>query len=89
MWAVTLLAGVNDSPQDARRLGDLLGDLGGMLNVIPFNPHPGAPFDRPTPARVQQFVQQCRRRGLPVHVRTPRGDDIAAACGQLALEDRR
>ncbi|MEM7155060.1 MAG: 23S rRNA (adenine(2503)-C(2))-methyltransferase RlmN [Myxococcota bacterium] len=82
-----LLAGVNDDPADARRLGGLLRDTGGQLNVIPFNPHPGAPFARPEPARVQAFVQQCRRQGLQVHVRTPRGDDIAAACGQLALED--
>jgi 23S rRNA (adenine2503-C2)-methyltransferase len=84
-----LLAGVNDDPADARRLGVLLRDHrggGGHLNVIPWNPHPGAPFARPSEARVSAFVQECRRRGLEVHVRTPRGDDIAAACGQLALE---
>lgn len=85
-----LLAEVNDDPADARRLGRLLRDLcvggAGHLNVIPFNPHPGAPFRRPGEARVRAFVQQCRRAGLEVHVRTPRGDDIAAACGQLALE---
>ena len=81
-----LLAGVNDEVADARRLGVLLRDMGGHLNVIPFNPHPGAPFARPSEARVRAFVQECRRRGLEVHVRTPRGDDIAAACGQLALE---
>ncbi|MEM9455861.1 MAG: 23S rRNA (adenine(2503)-C(2))-methyltransferase RlmN [Myxococcota bacterium] len=81
-----LLDGVNDTPADARRLGTLLGELGGHLNVIPFNPHPGAPFARPAASRVDAFVRQCRRAGLEVHVRTPRGDDIAAACGQLALE---
>ncbi len=81
-----LLATVNDSPADARRLGVLLRDTGGLLNVIPFNPHPGAPFDRPSRERIDAFVRQCRRVGLEVHVRTPRGDDIAAACGQLALE---
>lgn len=81
-----LLAGVNDEPADARRLGVLLRDMGGHLNVIPWNPHPEAPFARPSEARVRAFVQECRRRGLEVHVRTPRGDDIAAACGQLALE---
>ncbi|MEX1363792.1 MAG: 23S rRNA (adenine(2503)-C(2))-methyltransferase RlmN [Nannocystaceae bacterium] len=62
-----LLAGVNDAEADARRLGRLLGELGGLLNVIPFNPHPGAPFQRPEPARVQAFVRQCRRSGLQVH----------------------
>jgi len=84
-----LLAGVNDDPADARRLAVLLRDHhvgGGHINAIPFNPHPGAPFARPSEARVRAFVQECRRRGLEVHVRTPRGDDIAAACGQLALE---
>ncbi len=81
-----LLAGVNDQLADARRLGTLLGDMGGLLNVIPFNPHPNAPFARPDPTKVQAFVRQCRRGGLEVHVRRPRGDDIAAACGQLALE---
>ena len=84
-----LLAGKNDDPADARRLGTLLRGMGGHLNVIPFNPHPGAPYARPSAARVQAFVQQCRAVGLEVHVRTPRGDDIAAACGQLALEGGR
>ncbi|MCX4245716.1 23S rRNA (adenine(2503)-C(2))-methyltransferase RlmN [Paraliomyxa miuraensis] len=85
-----LLAEVNDEPADARRLGRLLRDVcgggAGHLNVIPWNPHPGAPFRRPSEDRVRTFVQACRRAGLEVHVRTPRGDDIAAACGQLALE---
>jgi len=81
-----LLDGVNDAPADARRLGELLRDTEAHLNVIPFNPHPGAPFARPSAERTDAFVRQCRRAGLEVHVRTPRGDDIAAACGQLALE---
>jgi 23S rRNA (adenine2503-C2)-methyltransferase len=81
-----LLADVNDDVADARRLSLLLRELGGHVNAIPWNPHPGAPFGRPSEARVRAFVQECRRRGLAVHVRTPRGDDIAAACGQLALE---
>ncbi len=84
-----LLAEVNDEPADARRLGALLRDMGGHLNAIPWNPHPGAAFRRPSEARVRAFVQACRHAGLEVHVRTPRGDDIAAACGQLALEGRR
>ena len=81
-----LLAGVNDSPADARRLVELLQPLQCQVNVIPFNPHPHAPYRRPTPQAVDEFVTHCRARGLPAFLRRPRGDDIAAACGQLALE---
>jgi 23S rRNA (adenine2503-C2)-methyltransferase len=81
-----LLGGVNDTDGDIERLPALVGDLRAQINVIPYNPHPGAPFRRPDSARVHAFVAGLRARGLLVHVRTPRGDDIAAACGQLALE---
>jgi 23S rRNA (adenine2503-C2)-methyltransferase len=81
-----LLAGINDSDADARRLGTLLGDMDGQVNAIPFNPHPGAGYARPRTERIESFVRTARGCGLQVHVRTPRGDDIAAACGQLALE---
>ncbi len=81
-----LLADVNDTDDDARRLATLVGDMRCQINVIPFNPHPHAPFLRPTPARVQRFLALCRSLGLHVYLRTPRGDDIGAACGQLALE---
>lgn len=80
-----LLAGVNDTDEDARRLGRLLRGLDAQVNAIPFNPHPGAPFERPSAQRIERFVKLVRGTGLPVHVRTPRGDDIGAACGQLAL----
>ncbi|MEZ4454149.1 MAG: 23S rRNA (adenine(2503)-C(2))-methyltransferase RlmN [Nannocystaceae bacterium] len=83
-----LLAGVNDSDADADRLADLLRgmrSLRAQVNAIPFNPHPHAPFRRPSPARIDAFVERCRSHGLLVHLRTPRGDDIGAACGQLAL----
>jgi 23S rRNA (adenine2503-C2)-methyltransferase len=82
-----LLAGVNDTDEDARRLVKLLQGLPAQVNAIPFNPHPGAPYRRPSPARVDAFVRLVRKAGLPVHVRTPRGDDIGAACGQLALDE--
>ena len=84
-----LLAGVNDSDDDADRLADLVGAMRAQINVIPFNPHPHAPFDRPSPRRIAGFMERCRRRGLLVTVRTPRGDDIGAACGQLALAGER
>jgi 23S rRNA (adenine2503-C2)-methyltransferase len=81
-----LLDGVNDTSDDARRLAALVGDMQAQINVIPFNPHAGAPFRRPSPEQVARFVDEARHAGLRVHVRTPRGDDIAAACGQLALD---
>jgi 23S rRNA (adenine2503-C2)-methyltransferase len=81
-----LLAGVNDSDDDARRLARLVGDLRAHVNAIPFNPHPHAPYRRPPPDRIARFVDLARADGLRVYLRTPRGDDIAAACGQLALD---
>ena len=83
-----LLAGVNDSDADAKRLCSLIGDMKAQVNVIPFNPHDDAPYERPDAARVDAFVRRCRKGGLKVHVRRPRGDDIDAACGQLALRGR-
>lgn len=80
-----LLAGVNDSDDDVRRLAALVGDIRCQINLIPFNPHPHAPYSRPSPERVRRFAGLCRAAGLRAYVRTPRGDDIGAACGQLAL----
>jgi len=81
-----LLAEENDTDADADRLATLLRGLRAQVNVIPFNPHPHAPFKRPTPKRIVDFVERCRANGLHAYTRTPRGDDIGAACGQLALE---
>ncbi|MGB1275157.1 MAG: 23S rRNA (adenine(2503)-C(2))-methyltransferase RlmN, partial [Nannocystaceae bacterium] len=81
-----LLADVNDSDDDARRLNKLVGNMRCQINVIPFNPHPKAPFRRPSAARIKRFTELCRKLGLRAFVRTPRGDDIGAACGQLALK---
>jgi len=79
-------AGVNDSEEDADRLKHLLGPLRSKVNLIPFNEHPYVPFRRPTAERVRRFQQRVARSGLSVFVRTPRGDDISAACGQLGQE---
>jgi len=79
-----LLAGVNDSPQDAIRLGKLLRGIRCKLNIIPWNPHPEAPYQRPSDQAIAAFQEQARKSGLPTYLRTPRGDDIDAACGQLA-----
>jgi 23S rRNA (adenine2503-C2)-methyltransferase len=79
-----LLAGVNDSLRDAGQLAKLLRGLKCKVNIIPWNPHPEAPYQRPAPAVIEAFQAECKRLGLPTYLRTPRGDDIDAACGQLA-----
>jgi 23S rRNA (adenine2503-C2)-methyltransferase len=83
-----LLAGENDSLADADRLAKLLSGFRCKVNIIPFNPHPGAPYQRPSAAAVEAFQNRAKRGGLPTYLRTPRGDDIAAACGQLANQAR-
>ena len=80
-----LLAGVNDSLADAAQLSRLLRGIKCKVNIIPYNPHPEAPYARPSAAAVDAFQNECKRLGLPTYLRTPRGDDIDAACGQLAL----
>lgn len=79
-----LLAGVNDSLDDAARLARLLRGIRCKVNIIPWNPHPEAPYQRPSAAHIDAFQSECKRLGLPTYLRTPRGDDIDAACGQLA-----
>jgi 23S rRNA (adenine2503-C2)-methyltransferase len=79
-----MLAGVNDSDADAVRLPRLLRGLPCKVNLIPWNPFAGPAFERPSDERILSFQQIVRATGLPVYIRTPRGDDIDAACGQLA-----
>src|SRR5262245_29014806 len=79
-----LLAGVNDSLADAAQLSRLLRGVKCKVNIIPWNPHPEAPYARPAASVIDEFQQECKRLGLPTYLRTPRGDDIDAACGQLA-----
>ncbi|MGF1509352.1 MAG: 23S rRNA (adenine(2503)-C(2))-methyltransferase RlmN [Myxococcota bacterium] len=81
-----LLKDINDSDADARRLVRLLKGLRCKVNLIPFNEHPYVPFRRPSLGRVQRFQDLVSASGLSVFVRTPRGDDISAACGQLGVE---
>ena len=81
-----LLAGVNDTPADARRLVRLLDGIKAKVNLLPFNEAPGLPFTRPTDARVNEFARALSERGLTVSVRKSRGRDIRAACGQLLVE---
>jgi 23S rRNA (adenine2503-C2)-methyltransferase len=79
-----LLAGVNDSLRDAAQLAKLLRGFKCKVNIIPWNPHPEAPYQRPADAVIEAFQTECKRLGLPTYLRRPRGDDIDAACGQLA-----
>lgn len=81
-----LLAGVNDSLEDARRLVSLLRGLRSKVNLIPFNEHPRSPFERPAQAVIDRFQSVLVAQGLSVFIRTARGDDISAACGQLGVE---
>lgn len=81
-----LLDGVNDTPEDARRLVKLLSGIRAKVNLIPLNPAPGIPYERPSDARVDRFAQILADRHLTVSVRKSRGRDIRAACGQLIVE---
>ncbi|WP_116365449.1 23S rRNA (adenine(2503)-C(2))-methyltransferase RlmN [Parahaliea mediterranea] len=79
----TLIAGVNDQPEHARELAALLADFPCKINLIPFNPFPQSPYRRPSGNAVSRFWQVLVDAGYIVTVRTTRGDDIDAACGQL------
>jgi 23S rRNA (adenine2503-C2)-methyltransferase len=81
-----MLAGVNDTPEDARRLVKLLAGIKAKVNLIPLNPAPGIPYERPSDERVDRFAQLLADRHLTVSVRKSRGRDIRAACGQLIVE---
>jgi 23S rRNA (adenine2503-C2)-methyltransferase len=81
-----MLDGVNDTPDDARRLVKLLAGIKSKVNLIPLNPAPGIPYDRPSDERVNRFVQILADRHITVSVRKSRGRDIRAACGQLIVE---
>src|SRR5260370_20009242 len=77
-----LLAGVNDTERDAKELGVLLRGKLAHVNLIPFNPVEGTPYDSPDRATVRRFKELVEAQGLNVTVRDTRGPDAAAACGQ-------
>jgi len=81
-----LLAGVNDAPADARRLATLLKGMQAKVNLIPLNPAPGIPYERPSDEAVDRFAKTLAERHVTVSVRKSRGRDIRAACGQLIVE---
>lgn len=78
-----LLAAVNDSDQDARRLGKMLGGMRCKVNLIPFNEFPGSSFTRPSDEEVLRFQNLVKQTGLDVFVRKSMGRDVLGACGQL------
>jgi 23S rRNA (adenine2503-C2)-methyltransferase len=79
----TLIAGVNDTPEQARGLAAIAAELGAHCNVIPLNPTPLTSYRAPTRAAVTAFVEQARRAGANITLRDTRGRGIDAACGQL------
>ena len=78
-----MLKGVNDSPADARALVRLLAGIPAKVNLIPFNLWPGAPYECSSEAAIAAFSDIVFAAGYSAPVRTPRGRDILAACGQL------
>jgi 23S rRNA (adenine2503-C2)-methyltransferase len=81
-----MLDGVNDTPEDARRLVRLLHGIRGKVNLLPLNEAAGIPFTRPSDERVNRFAKILADHGVTVSVRKSRGRDIRAACGQLITE---
>ncbi|MEC3860714.1 23S rRNA (adenine(2503)-C(2))-methyltransferase RlmN [Mesobacterium sp. TK19101] len=78
-----MLKDVNDSDADARRLVSLIKGIPAKINLIPFNEWPGAPYQRSDWARIEAFADIVYKAGYASPIRTPRGEDIMAACGQL------
>ena len=78
-----MLAGVNDSDEDAYRLLELIKGIPAKINLIPFNEWPGAPYKRSSNNRIRAFANIIYQAGYASPIRTPRGEDIMAACGQL------
>ena len=78
-----MLKGINDSDADAHRLVELIKGIPAKVNLIPFNPLPGAPYERSSNNRINAFSEIVYQAGYASPVRKPRGEDIFAACGQL------
>lgn len=84
-----MLKGVNDSADDAKRLVKLLAGIPAKINLIPFNPWPGSPYECSDWDTIETFAEIVNRAGYASPVRTPRGRDIMAACGQLKSESQK
>ena len=84
-----MLKGVNDSPAEARALVRLLAGIPAKINLIPFNPWPGAPYECSDAETIEAFARIVNRAGYASPIRTPRGRDILAACGQLKSQSEK
>src|SRR6478752_6369581 len=84
-----MLKGVNDTDADARELVRLLDGIHAKVNLIPWNPWPGAPYETSSKARIRAFAQLVNAAGYSSPVRATRGEDIMAACGQLKSDSER
>ena len=88
-WEYVMLDGVNDSDEDCRALLGLIKGIPSKLNLIPFNPWPGSPYICSSDERIEAFAKRVLKAGYASPVRTPRGRDILAACGQLKSASER
>ena len=84
-----MLRDINDSDDDARRLVKLIEGIPAKINLIPFNEWPGAPYERSSNNRIRAFADIVYKAGYASPIRTPRGEDIMAACGQLKSDTER
>ncbi|MDO9461160.1 MAG: 23S rRNA (adenine(2503)-C(2))-methyltransferase RlmN, partial [Alphaproteobacteria bacterium] len=84
-----MLKGINDSLADARELVRIIAGIPAKINLIPFNPWPGAPYECSDWPQIEKFAEIVNRAGYASPVRTPRGRDIMAACGQLKSASER
>jgi 23S rRNA (adenine2503-C2)-methyltransferase len=84
MFEYVLIAGVNDTPSDAKRLARLLRPLRAKINLIPFNPYEGAEFERPEEGAILAFQEVLLNLHYTAIIRHSKGCDICAACGQLS-----
>ena len=88
-WEYVMIKGVNDSPEDAKALVKLIRGIPSKINLIPFNPWPGTDYECSSDAAIDAFAKIVMKAGYASPVRTPRGRDILAACGQLKSESVR
>lgn len=84
-----MLKEVNDTPEDAKRLISLASRIPSKVNLIPLNPWPDCPWQRPEDERIDRFADALRDKSVDVYIRHSRGQDILAACGQLATDSQK
>lgn len=88
-WEYVMLNGINDSDDEARALVKLIKGIPSKINLIPFNPWPGSGYERSSDDRIDRFAAIVMKAGYASPIRTPRGEDILAACGQLKTTSER